>query len=64
MDGLKLVRKPVFTREGIRVVGENMELETVQLESLKLECFCSSWKKSTEVGKFHCSWKVPSVVEK
>ena len=63
MDGLKLVRTPVFTRK-IRVVGENVELETFKLESLKLECFCSSWKESTEVGKFRYSWRIPAVIGK
>ena len=31
-------------RNGIRVVGKNKKLESFKSESLKLECFCLSWK--------------------
>ena len=34
-----------------RAVGKNEKLESYQLESLKLESFCLSWKEPSEVGK-------------
>ena len=34
-----------------RAVGKNEKLESFNLESLKLESFCLSWKEPSEVGK-------------
>ena len=42
-------------RKGIRVVGYNETVESYELESLKLESFCLSWKEPSEDRKFPTS---------
>ena len=44
-----ILKSPIGSQ--IRVVGETEKFESVKLESLKLDSFCSSWKESSEINK-------------
>ena len=57
-----LVAQKWETGSWIKAVGKNEMFQSLMLESLKLESFHlrteQSWKVSTEVWNFRCSWKV------